>query len=88
MFASPNSHPKSVSHVSLGGGGLLGAENRKVYSGQPSLTEELLEGVDITVITTAHSCVDYDFVQQHSLIVFDTRNAMRDAKDRSNIVLL
>ena len=59
-----------------------------VYSGQPSLTEELLEGVDITVITTAHSCVDYDFVQQHSLIVFDTRNAMRDAKDRSNIVLL
>ena len=28
MFASPNSHPKSVSHVSLGGGGLLGAENR------------------------------------------------------------
>ena len=29
MFASPNSHPKSVSHVSLGGGGLLGAENRK-----------------------------------------------------------
>lgn len=63
-------------------------DKETVYSGQPSLTEELLESVDITVITTAHSCVDYDFVQQHSDIVFDTRNAMRDVKDRSNIVLL
>ena len=38
MFASPNSHPKSVSHVSLGGGGLLGAENRAVGCGKQEET--------------------------------------------------
>lgn len=58
------------------------------YSGLPSLSEELLSGADVTVITTAHSCIDYDFVQRHSRAVFDTRNAMKNVKDRSNIELL
>ena len=59
-----------------------------IYSGQPSLSEELLAGADITVIATAHGCIDYNFVQKHSRMIFDTRNAMKDVKDRSNIELL
>lgn len=58
------------------------------YSGEPSLTQELLENADLTIITTAHSCVDYEFVQKHSKAVFDTRNAMKNVKCRSNIELL
>lgn len=58
------------------------------HHGEPSLSEELLESCDITVITTAHSCIDYSFVQSCSRVVFDTRNAMKDVPDRSNIVLL
>ena len=59
-----------------------------VYSGVPSLTADLLGSCDIVVITTAHSCVDYNYVQNHSRVIFDTRNAMKDVHDRSNIVLL
>lgn len=58
------------------------------YSGEPLLTEELLESADLVMITTAHSCVDYDFVQKHASTVFDTRNAMKNVKCRSNIELL
>lgn len=58
------------------------------YIGEKALTAELLEQADITVITTAHTNVDYELVQRHSKAVFDTRNAMRDIKDRSNIELL
>ena len=58
------------------------------YSGEPSLTQELLENADLVIITTAHSCVDYEFVQKHSKAVFDTRNAMKNVKCRSNIELL
>ena len=48
MFASPNSHPKSASHVPLGGGGLLRAENRKYHGIKyfilPIVTASLLQG--------------------------------------------
>lgn len=60
----------------------------EIYSGEPFLTETLLGSADIVVITTAHSCVDYELVQRSSRIVFDTRNAMRNVADRDNIVLL
>ena len=45
------------------------------YKGEPALTPELLSEADITVITTAHSCIDYNMVQQYARFVFDTRNA-------------
>ena len=59
-----------------------------VHRGEKSLTEDLLRSMDITVITTAHSCIDYNFVQQNSSVVFDTRNATKEVRDKSNIVLL
>ena len=63
-------------------------DNGTTYKGEKALTEELLRSADITVITTAHSNVDYALVQKYSKAVFDTRNAMKDIKDRSNIELL
>lgn len=63
-------------------------DNGLTFKGEPSLTQELLENSDITIITTAHNGVDYEFVQKHSKAVFDTRNAMNGIKDRSNIELL
>ncbi len=52
------------------------------------LTAEALKQADLVVITTPHRCVDYKFVQKHSTFIFDTRNAMRELEDRSNIELL
>lgn len=40
------------------------------------LTAERLEGADAVVVTTDHSCVDYEFVTEHAAIVVDPRNAI------------
>ncbi len=58
------------------------------YEGEEILTAELLESADIAVITTAHTIVDYDFVQQHSKAVFDAKNAMKAVAKRDNIEVL
>lgn len=60
----------------------------KVHTGAKELTDEMLKQSDIVVICTAHSCFDYGKIGKLSQEVFDTRNAMKDVKDRSNIELL
>ena len=55
--------------------------------GEESLTKELIESADLCS-TTAHTNIDYDFVQQHAKLVFDTKNAMKDVSNRSNIEVL
>lgn len=56
--------------------------------GMDELTPAVLSSMDLTIITTAHTKVDYDMVQQHSLRIFDTKNAMRHITNRINIELL
>ena len=58
------------------------------HEGEEKLTAELLESSDIVVVTTAHTTVDYDFVQKHSKAVFDTKNAMKAVAKRDNIEVL
>jgi len=60
----------------------------QVHTGEKELTDELLQSADIVIICTAHSCFNYERIQKLSKAVFDTRNAMKDVKDRSNIELL
>lgn len=60
----------------------------KTKNGIKVLTEEVLKGADLVVVTTAHTNVDYNFVQANSVYVFDTKNAMKDVKNRGNIELL
>lgn len=59
-----------------------------VRKGELSLTSELLMNADLVIITTAHSQVDYHFVQKYSNCIFDTKNAMKGIKMRDNIELL
>ncbi len=59
-----------------------------VHQGEKELTKELLENADIVVVTTAHTNVNYDFVQQNARFVFDTKNAMRKITRRDNVALL
>lgn len=54
----------------------------------PALTPEALSVSDLIIITTAHSCIDYDFVQRNATAIFDTKNAMSDLEDRDNIETL
>jgi len=60
----------------------------EIIKGEPVLSPELLESVDLVIITTAHSNVDYDLVQKHANFVFDTKNAMRRVSDKSNVEVL
>lgn len=56
-----------------------------VKKGEPELTAGLIESADLVIITTAHTNVDYDFVQKHAKAIFDTKNAMKHIKNRENI---
>jgi len=60
----------------------------EVHTGEKELTDEMLKNADIVMICTAHSNFDYNKIQKLSKAVFDTRNAMKDVEDRSNIELL
>jgi len=58
------------------------------HQGENALTKELLEAADLVIVTAAHTKVDYNFVQQHSKFIFDTKNAMKSVVNRENIELL
>ncbi|AEE95568.1 nucleotide sugar dehydrogenase [Mahella australiensis] len=53
--------------------------NGKHYE-SAELTDELLENIDIAVITTDHSCYDYQKIVDKARAVFDTRNATKGVK--------
>lgn len=53
-----------------------------------ALTEELVESQDCVVITTDHSCIDYEWVVNHSALVVDSRNATKELAQRENVVRL
>ncbi len=52
------------------------------------INPNILQSYDIVIITTDHSCFDYDMIAKNSKVVIDTRNACKNIKDRNNIILL
>jgi len=63
-------------------------EQEKVRVSLPELTVEVLKSADLVMVTTAHTNIDYSFVQENSSVVFDTKNAMKNVVSRDNIELL
>lgn len=61
--------------------------NNKNYK-SIKLTEEYLKLVDIAIITTDHSNVDYQFVVDNVTVVFDTRNATKNVAEKTKIIKL
>lgn len=54
----------------------------------PALTPEALKDADLVMVTCAHTDVDYELVQRHAEVVFDTKNAMKGVACRDNIEVL
>lgn len=52
------------------------------------LTAELLREVDLVVITTDHSLIDYPWLVDHAGRILDTRNATREVPQREGKVVL
>ena len=60
----------------------------KTRIGLSSIDEYPISSYDIVVIATAHSNIDYAYVQAAAQMIFDTRNAMKDIQAYDNIHLL
>jgi UDP-N-acetyl-D-glucosamine dehydrogenase len=63
-------------------------ENGVLRKGESKLTAKCLKSVDLVMITTAHTNIDYRFVQENSTFIFDTKNVMKEIKNRDNIEVL
>lgn len=60
----------------------------KLYRGLKELDRAVLQAVDLVVITTAHTNVDYAMVQAQAKAVFDTKNVMKKLQNRENVEVL
>ncbi len=49
------------------------------------LTPEVLSTSDLVILTTMHTIYDYELIQQHAQMIFDTKNAFKQVQNRSNI---
>jgi len=63
--------------------------NGKKYKGEPALTEKLIKGADIVIVTSGHTKgVDYALVSKNAKTIFDAKNVMKAIKNRNNIEVL
>ncbi|NMC56914.1 MAG: nucleotide sugar dehydrogenase, partial [Eubacteriaceae bacterium] len=60
----------------------------KINKGISLINEDIIKSYDIVVITTGHINIDYEMIAENAIAVFDTKNAMKDIKNRDNIELL
>ena len=56
--------------------------------GMTEITPKQVEEYDLLMITTAHSNVDYEMLQKHAKVIFDTKNVMKQVVNRENIEVL
>ncbi len=60
----------------------------KVHTGIKNIDEKIIALYDLVIITAAHSAFDYEMISKNAKAIFDTRNAMKNIKNRNNIELL
>jgi UDP-N-acetyl-D-glucosamine dehydrogenase len=52
-----------------------------------TLSAEALQRYDCVIVATNHSLYDWQFIAHNARLIVDTRNALKDIKDRSHIFL-
>lgn len=60
----------------------------KEYVGIADINPEIVAGYDLIFVAAAHTNVDYDMIEQNSQVIFDSKNAMKDVKNREKIEVL
>ncbi len=60
----------------------------EVFNSITNLTINVVQSMDLVMITCAHTNVDYQLIQENAKVVFDTKNVMRDFKYKENIETL
>ena len=59
-----------------------------INKGISMINDSIIASYDLIFITCAHSNIDYEMISRNAKAVFDTRNAMKNIKNRKNIELL
>lgn len=57
-------------------------------AGIKKITPDIIGSYDLIVITAAHTNIDYDMIQKNAKAIFDTKNVMKNIKNRDNIEVL
>lgn len=60
----------------------------KIHKGLKSIDEKKIKEQDLVIFTAAHSAYDYEMISKNAKAIFDTRNALKNIKNRKNIELL
>lgn len=60
----------------------------KKTKGLTEITPGRIESYDLLMITAAHSNIDYEMLQKHAKVIFDTKNVMKNVMNRENIEVL
>lgn len=60
----------------------------KEYKGLSNINKQILKNYDLVVIATAHTNLDYDYIQKNSKFIFDIKNSCKNVKDKNNIEVL
>lgn len=60
----------------------------EIHKGLKSLSVSKVKEQDIVIFTAAHTAYDYDMISKNAKAIFDTRNALKNIKNRDNIELL
>ena len=60
----------------------------KEYVGLTDISPEAIASYDIVFVATAHTNVDYDMIEKNAQAIFDSKNAMKEVKNREKIDVL
>ena len=60
----------------------------KEYVGIADISPEVISSYDIVFVAAAHTNVDYDMIEQNAQAIFNSKNAMKDVKNREKIEVL
>ncbi len=58
------------------------------YQSMEKISPDIVKKYDIVIVTAGHTTIDYDMVAENAVAVFDTKNAMKNVKNRTKIELL
>ena len=60
----------------------------EIHKGLKSIDAKKVKAQDLVIFTAAHSAYDYEMIGENAKAIFDTRNAMKNIKNRKNVELL
>lgn len=63
-------------------------EHGEIVKGLDTISPEVVAAYDLVMVTTGHTNVDYKMIQENAKAVFDTKNVMKNLKNRDNIEVL